>query len=98
MSSVRNDRTRDALIARHAELSDELSGLLNDSGMTRAQITRAQASAWDASYSLPVTERREAVRHACSEFIANQQDTDAQMESLRVELHHLDIAIKHARD
>ena len=82
----------------HTELSADLALRLRVLGDTRHAAITNRASAWAETRQLPVTERREEVSNSVADLNADIAGQEMEIEALRVELHHIEIALKYTKD
>lgn len=77
-----------AAVTRHGELTKELAETLRELGGVRKQLIAQQAAAWGRAYDLPVTERREHVRHITASFASSIADLEMECKALEAEIAH----------
>lgn len=74
----------------HSLLTDELAAALRVLGDTRRAAITRRAEVWAQTAHLGITERREEVRYAVADLDALIADHEAEVDALRVELHHIE--------
>lgn len=74
------------LINQHASLTGDLAQQLRELGDTRAAITRRQLAAWQQTSEYGITERREHVKYAVADLIADTEVQLGEIEALRAEV------------
>lgn len=74
----------------HAELTTELAAALRMLGDLRSAAIKRRAEVWHQTAGNGITERREEVRYAVSDLDALIADQEMVVDSLRVQLRHLE--------
>lgn len=90
---MNDDKT--TLITRHTTATDTLANTLRELADTRSAVTRTQATVWQQTAHLGITERREEVKQACANLIADIESLHGETEALRAELTNLELRIAH---
>lgn len=86
---------RHRALARHADLSQELSGLLIERGQVQSAAISARATTIEhhQSQGVPITTARELAIAAAAKWEADVADLTGQIDSLRVQLRHIELTI-----
>lgn len=91
------DLTVDQLLERHTRLTAELAAQLRELGDLRTQHIAVEYARWEATVGMPITERREHIKHASANVRAAIEKHLAEVEALRAEIANTALRVTHAQ-
>lgn len=83
MTTTPEEAKASILVTRHNEYTKRLADVLFELGEVRAAIARHQKAAWESTQGLGITERREEVKHAHGDLIAEAEKLLGEVEATR---------------
>lgn len=91
------DLNVEQLLEQHTRLTAELAKQLRELGDLRTQVIAVEYTRWEATVGMPITERREHIRHASANIRAAIDKHLGEVDALRAEVDNVTLRITHAQ-